>query len=497
MFDLVIAGGNVVDGTGRDAVRADVAIEGDRIAEIGDLAGAETRERLDASGLTVAPGFIDPHNHAHDEQEGGIIRIPLADNMLRQGVTTVIAGHCGGSRFPIERHLAEVGTLRFHSNYATLVGYSTVKCVVQEGALPHAATPEEFKKIERLLRQGMDDGALGMTTGPLGKPQSVEATEEFIAASRVVAEYGGVYDSHIRDEGEWGRHLDAISEVVAIAREANISAQMSHIKLWGLKAWGDGEKVLGILDRAARDGLRVSADQYAYYGGYCGLWRMLAPIAGEYTREQLLGEAKDAALECIRDQVKQIGGPENILICPFDSDPELNGKSIREIAEGRGIEPAECAWQLFGRENLAACWLAMKEEEVRAFMRSPHVMAGTDAHLREMDDGYCHPRNYGNYPRMLGHYVREEKVLTLPQAIHKMTAMPAEKYGLRGRGVVAKGNYADLAMFDADVVIDKATWAEPHRYPEGIPHVLVNGRFAVRDGRTTDECPGRVLRRGD
>lgn len=497
MFDLVIAGGKVVDGTGCEPVGADVAIDGDRIVAIGNLQAAEARERVNVNGLIVAPGFIDPHNHGHNEQEGGIMRIPGADNMVRQGVTTFIAGHCGGSRCPIDEHLEEVEKLRFHSNYATLIGYGTAKAIVQDGALRHSATKEESKQIERILREGMEAGALGVTTCPLGKPQSVDSTEEFISAAHVIAEYGCVYDSHIRDEGEWGGHIEAIEEVVAIARASGISAQISHIKLWGLKAWGDSAKVLDILDRAKQDGLRISADQYAYHGGYCGLSRMLGPVSGKYTKEQLVSEKKDVAIECIRDQLLQIGGPDKILLCPFDSDPELNGKSILEVAEARGIDPVECTWQLCAKDNLGACWLAMKEEEVRIFTQSPHVMVGTDAQLRELNDGYCHPRNYGNYPRFLGRFVREEKIVTLVEMIRKMTAMPAEKYGLVHRGIIAKGNYADLTIINADTIIDQATWQEPHKYPLGVEHVIVNGRFAVRDGATTDELPGRVVRRGD
>jgi len=495
MFDLVIENGSVVDGTGAEAVQTNLGVDGDRIAEVGLPPGAEAKDRLDASGLVVAPGFIDTHNHAHSEQRGGILRIPEADNMLRQGVTTIIAGHCGGSAHPIGEHLKEVEERRFHSNYATLVGYGMVKANARGGNTGGHPTDDESAEIERLLRQAMEEGAFGMTTGPLGKPQSFFSTDEFVRASRIVAEYGGVYDSHIRDEGEWGKHLDAIQEVVTIAREAGISAQISHLKLWGKLAWPDRDKVLEILDDANRAGLRLTADQYPYTGGYRGLWGLVA--TAEYTRDQLLGDRKDVALACISDQLDKLGGADRILLCPDDADPELNGKTVQIVANMAGKAPADCAWELLQRKGLSACWMAMREPHVVAFMKSPHVMVGTDAHLRDLDDtAHCHPRNFGAYPRVLGHYVRKRRVLDLPLAVKKMTSMPADKYGIQDRGLIARGKYADLVVFDPATVIDQATWAKPHQYPVGIEHVLVNGRFAVRSGTTTDERPGRVLRRG-
>ena len=496
MFNLLIQNGAVIDGSGSEGMQADVAITGDRVAAVGRLGEADARVRVDAAGLVVCPGFIDTHNHANSEQRMGVLRIPHADNMLRQGVTTLIAAHCGGSGYPIAEHLAKVEALRFQSNYATLVGYGNVKGAARQGKPPGNPTPDETREIQRLLRQAMEEGAFGMTTGPLGQPQSVFSTQEFIDASKAVAEYGGVYDSHIRDEGEWGGHLAAIEEVATIARDAGISAQISHIKLWGRKAWGDADQVLAILDRADRDGLCVNADQYPYPGGYRGLNGLLAAINKDYSREELFGDKKDVALGEIEDQLYQLGGPQNVLLCPLDADPELNGKSLEQVAEAWDKSYEECAWELCQRKNLSACWLAMREEEVRVFMQCPHVMVGTDAHLRELNDGYCHPRNYGSYPRILGRYVREERVLTLPQAVHKMTQKPAAKYGVPERGTLQKDFYADLVVFDPERIIDRASWENPHQYPEGIEHVLVNGRFAVRDGCTTDERPGRVLRRG-
>ncbi|MEW6359505.1 MAG: D-aminoacylase [Planctomycetota bacterium] len=496
MFDILIQNGAVVDGTGFEGVQADIAVAGDRIAAIGSLQRAEARERIDAAGKIVCPGFVDTHNHADARPHYGVRVIPHADNLIRQGITTTIAGHCGGASYPIDKVFIEVEALRFHSNFALLVGYPSVKAMARPGKPPGNPTDEETVEIQKLLRKSMEAGAVGMSTGPIGQPQSIWSTQEFIEASKVVAEYDGVYDSHIRDEGEWGRHIEAIEEVVAISREAGVSAQISHIKLWGRKAWGDADRVMQILNDANRQGCRVNCDQYPYHGGYRGVSGLLFALQKDYTKEQLFGDKKDAALEEIRYQFHQLGGSQNVILCPYDGDPELNGKTIRQVAEAHGQSEEECAWELCKKGNLSACWLAMREEDVRAFMRCPHVMVGTDGHLREPNDGHCHPRNYGTYPRLLGRYVRDEKVLSLPQAVHKMTQQPAEKYGIKRRGVLKEGCFADIVVFDPETIIDHATWFEPHQYCTGIEHVLVNGRFAVRDGQTTDERPGRVLRRG-
>lgn len=497
MYDVVIANGWVIDGTGKERYVADVGIVGDRIESVARLAEAPREQELDASGRVVCPGFVDPHNHANSEQKSGILRIPQADNMLRQGVTTLICAHCGGSAFPIGEHLSEVEKLRFQSNYATLVGYGTVNGHVRRGKTPGNPTGEEMQEIRGLLAQAMEEGAVGMTTGPLGQPQDVMSTAEMTEASKTVAEYGGVYDSHIRDEGEWGHHLDAIQEVIEIARSAGISANISHLKLWGRRAWGDGERVLAMLDRAAADGLAVSADQYAYTGGYRGLGALVADTRLKYPDDELFSKGRTECLDEIRDQFYQLGGADRVILCPHDGNPELNGKTIHEVAVARRVSDEECALDLLQASGLSACWLAMREEEVRLFMQSPHVMVGTDAHLRVPHDGHCHPRNYGNYPRFLGVYVREQNVLTFEQAIHKMTAKPARKFGLRRRGVIEQGACADIVVFDPGTVIDRATWAEPHQYSVGIEHVLVNGQLAVHDGETTGALAGRVLRRGD
>ena len=495
MHDLIIRGGALIDGTGAGAVQADLAVSGDRIATIGDLSDAQAATEIDASGRVVCPGFVDPHNHAYSEQRGGILRIPAADNLIRQGITTILSGACGGSGYPVGEHLEKVEALSFHSNYAAMVGYSTVKSAATKKQR-RTPTDAEMDEIRARLREAMEEGAFGVATGILGHSQDVTSTEELIEASRAVAPDGGIYHSHIRDEGEWGKHLDALTEVVRIAREAQVSALSSHIKLWGGLAWGDAEKVDAIFEGAAKEGLDVHADMYGYTGGYRGLNGLVGDLKNRLAPEQLRREPPlPEALEEIDRQLGLIGGADHVILCPIEPNEEIDGKTLLEVADARGATPATTAYDLMLHAKTSCCWLAMRPEDVEHFLAARYTMISTDAHLREMNDGHCHPRNYGNYPRILGHYVRERNVLSLEEAIHRMTLRPARKIGLEGRGRLTEGACADIVVFDPDTIADRASWTDPHNYPAGIDHVIVNGRFAVLDGATTDNLPGRVLRR--
>jgi len=379
MFDLVLRGGTVVDGTGAPGAPADVAIEGDRIAAVGDPSAADSAATLDVSGRVVCPGFVDPHNHAYNEHNGGILRIPRADNLVRQGITTVLSGACGGSGYPVGEHLEEVASLAFHSNYAAMVGYSVVKGRVV-GKARRNPTAAEMREISARLAEAMSEGAFGVATGPLGHPQEVTSTEELIAAARAVAPFGGIYHSHIRDEGEWGRHLEAHEEVVRIAREGGVAALSSHIKLWGRRAWGDAEKVDAVYAAAEREGLRVHADMYGYTGGYRGLGALVSELRRRLPPDDLRRRPPlPEVLEEIERQLDLIGGPDNVILCPLDSDPEIDGKTIRQVAETRGEAPAATAYDLMHRGRISCCWLAMRAEDVEHFLAAPYTMVSTDA----------------------------------------------------------------------------------------------------------------------
>ena len=499
MLDLIVRNGTVIDGSGRPGERADVAVDGDRIVAIGGQATLAAKQVIDVAGLVVCPGFVDTHNHAYDEHNGGILAIPHADNLIRQGITTILSGACGGSGYPVGEHLARVAALKCHSNYVAMCGYSTVKSKVVPG-IARNPTAAETREIAARLREAMAEGAFGVTTGILGHSFEKTSTEEIIAAARAVAPAGGIYHSHIRDEGEWGRHLEALREVVRIGREGGLPALSSHLKLWGRLAWGQTAQVDAIFAETEREKLDVHADMYGYTGGYRGLNGLIQPLKNTMSKEDLSREpALPLVLDTIREQLDLIGGPDHVILCPLTPNPEINGKTLAEVAQARPADGgmAETAYALMVHERPSCCWLAMREEEVEHFLATPYTMIGTDGHLRELHTGHCHPRNYGNYPRILGRYVRERRVLALETAIHKMTQRPARKIGVRRRGLLAPNMFADLVVFDPAAIADRASWADPYQYPAGIVHVIVNGRFAVRDGATTREFPGRVLRRNE
>jgi len=498
MFDLIIRNARIIDGTGAPERKGALAVRDDRIVAVGDLSQQEAKETIDAGGSIACPGFVDTHNHAFNEHNGGILRIPHADNLVRQGITTVLSGACGGSGYPVGEHLEAVEELSFQSNYAAMCGYNTVKARI----VPKSArVPSRKEKVEilALIREAMEEGAFGVTTGVLGHAYEKTSTQEIIDACRVAARYDGLYHGHIRDEGEWGHHLEALAEVVTISREAGIRALSSHLKLWGRLAWGQTAEVDAIFENAEKEGIPARADMYGYTGGYRGLGGLVASLRNRVSADDLRRETPlPEVLEAIDEQLDLIGGADHVILCPLKPDPEINGKTLLQVARERGQDPAPTACDLMrAKDAISCCWLAMRDEDVEHFLAAPYTMICTDGHLREMNSGHCHPRNFGNYPRILGACVRERGVLGLEAAIHKMTSAPADMIGIPDRGVLRKNAFADIVVFDADTIADRTSWADPYQYPAGIAHVLVNGRFAVRDGQTTTEYPGRVIRRGE
>ncbi len=493
-FDVLITGGRVYDGSGAEPFLADVGIVGDRIEAVGSLAGAEADLVIDASGLAVAPGFIDPHNHAHNEAEGGILKIPEADNMLRQGVTTLIAGNCGGSPWPIGEHLERVARLPIKQNYAILVGHGSVRgmAVSQAGRPP---TGEEMRVMKDMVRRAMDEGALGLSTGYF---PSWVTTGEIVEVAKVVADCGGVYASHIRSEAE--RVLDAIAEIIEIGRRAGLPVQVSHIKTWGAKAWDKKDRILQMIDEASRD-IDISADRYPYTASFTGIAALIPPhIREEAARRGGFGSLRQSdwreeVLREVAGHIQTAGGPERVVFAPLVPNPELDGRSLAEVASERGVSPAELAVELAIRGGVSCVFHAMREDNLRDFLRHRLVMFGSDGHLRIFGKGFCHPRNYGTFPRAIGRYGRDAGLYDMATAIKKATSMAAEKFGLRGRGYLKQGYYADVVIFDEAGLVDTATFDNPHSYPAGIKHVLVNGKLAVDGERTLPHGAGRVLTR--
>ncbi|MCD6360428.1 MAG: D-aminoacylase [Armatimonadetes bacterium] len=493
-FDLLIRGGTVVDGSGGEPFAADVGISGDRIHAVGDLSAAEARDIIDASGLIVAPGFIDVHNHASHEAEGGILNIPDADNAVRQGVTTLISGNCGGSPWPLGRHLDAVERLEIRQNYGLLVGHGTIRAQAHVG--PRAADERDIARMKDLAAQAMDEGAFGMSTGYF--PEHV-TTEEIAETAGPIGRAGGVYASHIRSESEG--LIEAVEEAITIGEDSGCPVQISHIKCAGPGAWDKIDRVLELIETARARGLNVQADRYPYVASFTGVanlvpsdMRVEAQRRGgfEHLRdEDLLAVLPDA----VNGRFETLGGPDRVMFAPLEPMPDIDGRRLDEVAAERGQQPWETALDLVIAGRISCIYFTMKEENVQTFMRHPAVFAGSDGHLRVFGRGVAHPRNYGTFPRWVGHYGRDLGMFTVQEVVRKCSAMPAEKFGLHSRGLLAPRRYADIVIFSWEEIIDRATFEDAHQYPEGIPHVIVNGRVAVRDGQTQEHGFGRVLRR--
>lgn len=496
MLDLILANGLVFDGTGAPGRRLDVGIAGEHVEVLGDLAGVEGARRLDVAGKVVAPGFIDLHTHHNNEMDGGIENIPGADNYLRQGVTTCVGGNCGGAAFPIGPHLERVARLEIRSNYAVLVGCNQARnAVLQE---ERAATAAELSRMCDLVREGFEDGAIGLSSGVAYTP--FLTTPELVAMSRVAADYGSFYASHIRNEGDG--LLEAIAELIEVARGSGAGGEISHIKCYGKGNWGKSPRALELIEAARDEGLDVTADQYPYTGCFTGL---AGSLFGQETqiraRRQgglqalLTGDLRREAEASFGRRYAALDNGAGIILAPLEPHPEFEGKTLAEYLEGQGGDPFETTVALCASGHISAIYMAMCEDDVVTYMRSPHVMVGSDGHLRVLGKSFSHPRNFGTFPRVLARYVRDEGVLTLEQAIHKMTAMPAGRLGLRDRGVLREGMVADVTVFDPGTVQDHATFRDGNAYATGFELVLLAGQVALERDRPAPRGYGRVLAR--
>jgi len=502
-YDVLIRGGTVVDGTGAPAFTADVAIAGDRIVAVArdGIPAERARRVINASGLVVAPGFVDAHAHAE-----GLDTRPLAESFLRQGVTTVIYAADGGMPWPLGEHIVALEAVGFAPNTAFFAGHNTIRRAVM-GNDDRAPTAAELTAMKERVARAMDEGAIGLSTGLRYTPGTYSATAEVVELARVAAARGGIYSSHIRDEGEGV--FDAVAEVVRIAREAGLPANVTHHKLMGQPQWGRAAETLALMDRARADGLDVTMDQYPYTATSTGtavLFPTWALASGQSLRERLADPEQRARIEAEMRAIilEERGGGElaRIQIASYGANPAWNGLTFADIAAERGAEPTLDFAVALGQEiqlagGASGVWHVIDEPDLRRIMVHPWVMVGSDGGFGVPGHAHPHPRAYGAHARVLARYVREEGLLTLEEAVRKMTSLPAWRMGQPERGVVAVGMFADLAVFSAAEVQDRATFADPHRFSVGVEYVLVNGVEVLRSASLTGEKPGRVLRRTD
>ncbi len=498
-FDLIIRGGRIVDGTGNPWFSADLGVRGDRIATIGDLAAASAPHVIAADGLVVAPGFIDPHTHARR----GIARVPTADNALLQGVTTLTEGNDGSSPFPIGEHLRQMTELAISPNWAVYVGQGTIRSRIV-GDEDRTATPAELSEMSALVDQAMAEGALGLSTGLFYVPGVFSSTEEVIVLARAAAAHGGIYISHMRDEAQG--LLDSVRETIRIGEEAGLPVQMTHHKAIGRDAWGLSSESLALVDAARARGVDVTIDQYPYTASQTSITAVVPAWAQDGGRADLIARLSDPETrrriktEIVYriDRDRGGGDPDNIVIGLCQWDPSLEGQSLADIAMARGLEPtlpnaADLVMEIIERGGARAIYHAMTETDVERIMRHPVTAIGSDGGVSVLGEGVPHPREYGTFARVLGRYVRDRGVLTLEDAVRKMSSATAQRLGLVNRGLLRAGYFADIVILDAGRIRDRATFEDPHQYAEGVTHVLVNGVLVVDDSRHTGARPGRIL----
>ncbi|MFN8522958.1 MAG: D-aminoacylase [Chloroflexota bacterium] len=522
MFDLILEGGRVVDGAGNPEFPADVAVNGDRIAAIGRLGGAVARERVTVADMVVAPGFIDAHCHSDALPFSAD---PLPSKIL-QGVTTEINGNCGSTPFPLEpttaallkehhtgifsdltwdwadltgyaRRAAEVGPV---SNMAPLVGHGALR-VAAMGFDNRPPTSDEMKAMKRLLAQALEQGAVGLSSGLIYVPGTYSVTQELVALAAELRSSGRPYCSHIR--GETKTLFQAVDEAMAIGEANGVPVEVSHLKAAGRPNHGRGGELVARLESGRQRGVAVTGDAYPYNAGSTRMQALLPPWAQEGGREATLEriQSRETQMRIADDfetglpgweNLAGAGGWENVRISSVERNIRYLGKSVQRIAEELQVDPLDAFFRVLIEERCrpTVVIVMMDESDVQTILRHPLVMIGSDAIITR---GKPHPRTWGTYPRVVGHYARDVGLFSLQEAVRKCTSMPAQKFGLMDRGLVRPGMAADLVVFDPRTVVDLATPEEPEQAPRGMPHVLVNGRFAVRDGSYTGTRAGRVL----
>ncbi len=499
-YDVLILNGRIIDGTGNSWYYGDIAIRDGRISEIGHLQNRTAGNIIDAKGLVVAPGFIDVHAHI----EGGIFVRPTADNYIYDGVTSVVTGNCGGSADDVADFFRRLDSMGTSINVATLVGHNTARRLAM-GLDNRFATPDEQKKMEELVAKAMKDGAVGLSTGLIYLPGMFSNTEEVIGLAKVAARYNGVYASHIRNEES--TVVDAINEAINIGKKANIPVEISHFKVSYKANWGRSRETLSLVINARKEGYDVTIDQYPYTASSTNLGIRLPDwaLAGGY--DSLVKRMDDPNLhknkKIIQGMLAQLKeykykNYSYAVVASYREDTTYNGKSISEINRLRGRKPkareeAETILEMLRAGGAQMVYHGMNEDDVRYIMKYPFNMIAADGGVSN-GRGMPHPRTYGTNARVLGKYVRGENLITLEDAIRRMTSLPAQKFQLKDRGLLKEGYAADIVVFDENEVIDRATFENPHQFSAGFSWVLVNGQVVIENGVHNGAHSGQTLK---
>ncbi|MDB5137617.1 MAG: D-aminoacylase [Mucilaginibacter sp.] len=496
-FDIILKNGKIIDGTGNPWFYGDVGVVKNKIIGIGDLSKSKADKTIDATGLIIAPGFIDVHTHIEGDEK----KTPNADNFIYDGVTTVITGNCGSSRVNIKKYFKQLDSIKLSVNVGTLIGHNDVRsAVLGEGAVtPDAA---QLKQMEGLVEQAMRDGAMGFSTGLIYTPGIYSKTDEVVALAKAAAKYKGIYTSHMRNESD--KIFDAITEAIDVGRQAKMRVEISHFKV-GLPNWNRSDEMIAMVEKARAEGLDVTVDQYPYTASSTTLNVLLPDWLLAGGRDSVLKRLKDTVIhkkvvaEMIKDMTRR--GRQHFdyaVVAHCGADNSLNGKNIMQInlLKGRPStipDEIETILDITKKGSATMVFHGMNEDDVENILKYPLTMVASDSGIRQFGEGVPHPRGYGSNARVLGYYVREKHLIRLEDAVRKMTSLPAQKFQIEGRGILQPGMFADIVIFDAATVKDQSTFEHPHAYSTGFKYVLVNGKLTVDNFKHLGTRNGAIL----
>jgi len=499
-YDIVIKDGFIINGSGNPWFKTDIGIVGSKIVKIGLIDPKYGKKVIVAKGLIVAPGFIDVHTHCDRD----VLRIPTVDNYILQGVTTVIGGNCGGHPFPLNELFEQIKSNGISLNFGCLIGHNTIRREVM-GFKMEPPTETELEQMKSLIDQEMKAGGFGLSTGLAYLPGIYSNKDELVELASIVGQYGGIYTSHIRDQGD---HItEAIEEAILVGEKNGIPVEISHIKLAKDSVWGKLEKITRPVENARSRGVEVFLDQYPYTATSSGFTSSLPSWVFEGGREKFLERLKDEdtynkikkyVIQKRLTSTKRINTLKTIYIAYCKKNPEYQGKNLNEILKKQGKKPtvsnaADLIINIEKNGGAQGVFFQMDEKDVEHLMKLPYTMHASDGGIQEIGKGVPHPRSYGTFSRVIGHYVREKGILSIEEAIRKMTSLPAQVFRLENRGLIKEGMYADIVIFHMKEFKDRATFSMPHQYSEGLEYVFVNGEIVVENNRHTGRKPGMVL----